>query len=52
MGIGGRVGLEHATFTALIFGTNGDMGAECLMFVKELAKKLSKKSVNCSVYSE
>ena len=43
---GERVGLEHATFTPLIFGTNGGMGAECSMFVedlKELAKKLSKK---------
>ena len=40
---GERVGLEHATLTPLIFGTNGGMGAECSMFVKELAKKLSKK---------
>ena len=42
MEYGERVGLEHATFTALIFGTNGGMGAECSMFVKELARKLSK----------
>ena len=26
-----------------MFGTNGGMGAECSMFVKELAKKLSNK---------
>ena len=31
---GERVGLEHAAFRLLIFGTNGGMGAECSMFVK------------------
>ena len=28
-------------FTPLIFGTNGGMGAECILFIKTLAEKLS-----------
>ena len=40
MGTGEHVGQEHATFTALMFGHDGGMEAECSMFVKELANKL------------
>ena len=35
--------VEHATFTPLIFGTNGGMGVECQIFIKHLAEKLSQK---------
>ena len=34
---------EMATFTSLVFGTNGGMGTECQMFVKQLAEKLAEK---------
>ena len=39
---GERISIEHGTFTPIVMGTNGGMGAECAMFVKTLAKKLSK----------
>ncbi len=35
--------VEHGTFTPLIIGTNGGMGAECQMFIKRLAEMLSSK---------
>ena len=35
--------VEHATFTPLIFGTNGGMGVECERFIKVLATKLAEK---------
>ena len=35
--------VEQGTFTPLIIGTNGGMGAECDMFIKNLADKLSMK---------
>ena len=35
--------VEHGHFTPLVFGTNGGMGAECSLFVKTLAEKLSAK---------
>ena len=31
------------SFTPLVFGTNGGMGVECLMFFRHLAEELSKK---------
>ena len=30
--------LEHGTFIPLVLGSNGGIEAECLMFVKTLAK--------------
>ena len=36
--------VEHATFTPLVFGTNGGMGEECGRFLTHLASKLSDKS--------
>ena len=33
--------IEHATFTPLVFGTNGGMGRECTPFIKNLAMKLA-----------
>ena len=30
------------SFTPLVFGTNGEMGVECQMFLRNLAEKLSK----------
>ena len=36
--------VEMGTFTPLIFGTNGGMGSECQMFLKNLAEKLTKKT--------
>ena len=35
--------VEHASFTPLVFGTNGGMGKECQHFINTLAEKLSKK---------
>ena len=35
--------VEHASFTPLVFGTNGGMGNECQQFINTLAEKLSKK---------
>ena len=35
--------IEHGTFTPLIIGTNGGMGAECKMFMKTLADKIATK---------
>ena len=31
------------TFTPLVFGTNGGMGSDCQMFLKQLAGKLAEK---------
>ena len=31
------------SFTPLVFGTNGEMGADCNCFLKRLAEKLSEK---------
>ena len=36
--------IEHGVFTPLIFGTNGGMGKECQMFLKQLATTLAEKS--------
>ena len=35
--------IEHGSFTPLVFGTNGGMGAECSKFVSKLASQLSEK---------
>ena len=35
--------IEHATFTPLVFGTNGGMRRECALFIKNLAMKLAEK---------
>ena len=35
--------IEHETFTLLVFGTNGGMGRECALFIKNLAMKLAEK---------
>ena len=35
--------IEHSTFTPLVFGTNGGMGRECGLFIKNLATKLAVK---------
>ena len=35
---------EMESFTPLIFGTNGGMGADCNCFLKRLAEKLSEKN--------
>ena len=35
--------IEHASFTPLVFGTNGGMGSECQKFVSALANKLAVK---------
>ena len=32
------------SFTPLVFGTNGGMGADCNCFLKRLAEKLSEKN--------
>ena len=37
------VEVEHVTFTPLVFGTNGGMGQECIMFLKNLAAKIAEK---------
>ena len=36
--------VEMGTFTPLVFGTNGGMGADCNYFLKRLAEKLSGKN--------
>lgn len=36
--------IEHGVFTPLVFGTNGGMGRECHMFVKQLATLLAEKT--------
>jgi len=35
--------VETGTFTPLVFGTNGRMGAECQLLLKHLAEKLSRE---------
>jgi hypothetical protein len=35
--------LKWALFPPLVFGTNGGMGIECQMFLKQLAHKLAEK---------
>ena len=32
------------SFTSLVFGTNGGMGADCICFLKRVAEKLSEKN--------
>ena len=36
--------VEIRSFTPLVFGTNGWMGADCNYFLKRLARKLSEKN--------
>ena len=36
--------VEMGSFTPLVFGTNGGMGADCNCFLKHLAEKLSEKN--------
>ena len=36
--------VEMGSFTLLVFGTNGGMGADCNFFLKRLAEKLSEKN--------
>ena len=36
--------VEHASFTPLVFGTNGGVGEECSKFLKNLSRKLSLKN--------
>ena len=36
--------VEIRSFTPLVFGTNGGMGADCNCFLKRLAEKLSEKN--------
>ena len=36
--------VEMGSFTPLLFGTNGGMGADCNCFLKRLAEKLSEKN--------
>ena len=36
--------VEMESFTSLVFGTNGGMGADCNCFLKRLAEKLSEKN--------
>jgi len=36
--------VEMGTFTPLVFGTNGGMGSECQIFLKNLTEKLSTKT--------
>ena len=36
--------VEMGSFTPLVFGTNGGMGADCNSFLKRLAEKLSEKN--------
>ena len=38
------IDVEHGVFTPLVFGTNGGMGGECQVFVKQLATTLAEKS--------
>ena len=35
---------EMGSFTPLVFGTNGGMGADCNCFLKRLAEELSEKN--------
>ena len=35
--------MEHGTFTPLVIGTNGGMGIECQMFIKNLADMIAIK---------
>ena len=37
--------VDMGSFTPIIFGTNGEMGEECKMFMKHLAVKLAEKDV-------
>ena len=37
---------EHATFTPLVFGTNGGMVRECALFIKIWQWNLQKKRTN------
>ena len=37
--------VEMGSFISLIFGTNGEMGEECKMFMKHLVEKLAEKDV-------
>ena len=41
--------VEMGSFTPLVFGTNGGMGADCNRFLKRLAEKLSKKSEEITI---
>ena len=46
------VEVENATFTPLVFATNGGMGRECKTFYKRLAQMISeKRNINYSVAS-
>ena len=36
--------VEHGVFTPLVFGTNGGMGTECQMFLKQLTTSLAEKT--------
>ena len=38
--------VEHGSFTPLVFGTNGGMGDECLIFLKQLTTKIAEKKGN------
>ena len=38
------IDVEHGAFTPLVFGTNGGMGTECQMFVKQLSTTLAEKT--------
>ena len=35
--------IEHGTFTPLVIGTNGGIGGEFSMFLRNLAEKISSK---------
>ena len=39
-----QLDVEMGSFTPLVFGTNGEMGADCNCFLKRLAEKLSEKN--------
>ena len=36
--------VEMGSFTAFVFGTNGGMGGECQIFLRQIAEKLAKKN--------
>ena len=38
------IDVEHGAFTPLVFGTNGGMGTECQMFLKQLSTTLAEKT--------
>ena len=40
----GRTNRGMGSFTPLVFGTSGGMGADCNCFLKRLAEKLSEKN--------